>query len=44
MLELGAAILVLAIALSFISDATSSTVKLVRATTRRGKIHVAEKH
>ena len=44
MLELGATIIVLAIALSFFSDATSNTVKLVRATARRSKVRVAAKH
>ena len=44
MLELGSLLVVSAIALSFLTDATSDTVKMVRAARRRGKVHVATKH
>lgn len=42
MLELAAVIAVSAVALTFLSDATSSTVKMVRAGRRRGTIRVAD--
>ncbi len=42
MLELAAAIVVSAVALTFLSDATSSTLKMVRASRRRGTIRVAD--
>jgi len=44
MLELAAMLVVSAVALSFLTDATSDTVKMVRAARRRGKVHVASKH
>lgn len=44
MLELAALIAVSAVALTFFSDATSGTVKIVRAARRRGAIHVAKHH
>lgn len=42
MLELAAAIAVSAVALTFLTDATSSTLKMVRANRRRGSIQVAD--
>jgi hypothetical protein len=44
MLELAAIVVVSAVALSFLTDATSDTMKMVRAARRRGNVHVAEKH
>jgi hypothetical protein len=44
MLELAAIVVVSATALSFLTDATSDTVKVVRRMRRRGKVHVAERH
>lgn len=44
MLELAAVIVVSAIALTFATDATSDTMKMVRAARRRGQIRVASKH
>jgi hypothetical protein len=44
MIELVAIIVVSAVALSFFTDATSRTVKMVRAASRRGRIHVAQQH
>lgn len=46
MLELAAMIVVTATALSFLTDATSDTVKMVRAVSRRNssKIRVANHH
>lgn len=46
MLELAAMIVVTATALSFLTDATSDTMKVVRAVRRRGgsKIRVADHH
>ena len=43
MLELAALIAVSAVALTFFSDATSGTVKMVRAARRRGAIRVAKR-
>lgn len=42
MLELTAALFVSAIAVTFVTDAASDTVKLVRASRRRSKIQVAD--
>lgn len=44
MLEVIATIVVLAVALTFVSDATSDTMKLVRSARRRGQVRVATKH
>ncbi len=44
MLEIGVAILVSAIMMTLITDTLSSTTKLIRASQRRSKIQVAEKH
>jgi len=44
MLEIGVAILVSAIMMTLITDTLSDTAKLIRATQRREKIRVAEKH
>jgi hypothetical protein len=46
MLELAAVLVVSAVALSFLTDATSDTVKMVRAIRRRGasKVRVASHH
>lgn len=46
MLELAAMIAVSALVLTFVTDATSGTVKVVRAISRKneGKIRVAEHH
>jgi hypothetical protein len=46
MLELAAMFVVTAVALSFVTDATSDTMKMVRAARRRGdsKVRVAEHH
>jgi hypothetical protein len=44
MLELAAIVVVTATALSFLTDATSDTVKAVRRMRRRGKVHVAAHH
>lgn len=44
MLELAALIVVSAVALSFVTDATSDTVKMARAMRRRGQVRVAAKH
>lgn len=43
MLELGVAILVLAVMMTLVTDALSGTAKMLRATQRREKIRVAEK-
>jgi len=42
MIELAAMIVVSAIALSFFSDATSGTMKMVRAARRSSRIRVAD--
>jgi hypothetical protein len=44
MIELGLFVVVSAVALTFLTDATSDTMKLVRAARRRsgGRIHVAD--
>lgn len=44
MLELAAIVAVSAVALTFVTDVTSDTMKMVRASRRRGKIRVAETH
>lgn len=44
MLELAAIIVVSATALSFVTDATADTMKMVRSMRRRGKVHVADHH
>lgn len=44
MIELAAMMVVSAVALTFLTDATTGTMKLVRATRRRDKIRVAEHH
>lgn len=44
MLEFAAMLVVSAIALSFVTDATSGTLKMVRAARRRDKIRVAHHH
>lgn len=44
MLELAAMITVSAVALSFLTDATSGAMKMVRASRRSGKIHTAAHH
>lgn len=46
MLELAALMVVSAVALTFLTDATSDTMKVVRAVRRRGgsKIRVADHH
>jgi hypothetical protein len=44
MIELAAIIAVTAVALTFFSDATSGTMKVVRAARRRGNIRVAKEH
>jgi hypothetical protein len=41
MLELGAAIVVSAVAMTFFTDAMSRTMKMVRSNRRRGEIHTA---
>jgi hypothetical protein len=44
MLELAAMLVVSAVALTFLTDATSGTMKIVRSARRRDKIRVAEHH
>jgi len=44
MLELAAIIAVSAIAMTFVTDATSGTLKVARAFRRKDKIRVAEHH
>jgi hypothetical protein len=44
MLEFAAMMVVSAVALTFVTDATSGTMKMVRAARRRDKIRVASKH
>ena len=44
MLEFAAMMFVSAIALTFVTDATSGAMKMVRVTRRRDKIRVAEHH
>jgi hypothetical protein len=44
MFELAAFIVAGAVALTFFSDATSGTMKMVRAARRRGSIRVADHH
>jgi hypothetical protein len=44
MLELAAMITVSAVALSFLTDATSDTMKMVRSARRRGKVNTASHH
>jgi hypothetical protein len=44
MIELAAIVVVSAVALSFLTDATSDTMKIVRSARRRGHVRVAEKH
>ncbi|MGD9814268.1 MAG: hypothetical protein AB7Q23_00985 [Hyphomonadaceae bacterium] len=41
MIELAALLFVSAVAITFVTDALSGAMKLVRASRRRGKIHVA---
>lgn len=42
MLELAAMVVISAVALSFVTDATSGAMKLVRANRRSSNIHVAD--
>jgi len=44
MLEVAAALVVFAVALTFVKDATSATIKLARSNRQRGAIRVAEPH
>jgi hypothetical protein len=44
MLEFAALLVVSAVALTFLTDATSDTMKMVRAVRRRDKVRVASKH
>jgi hypothetical protein len=44
MLEFAAMLVVSAVALTFLTDATSGTMKIVRAARRRDKVRVAAHH
>jgi len=43
MLEFAAIVVISAVALSFITDATSGAVKMVRSHGRRSNVHVADR-